>query len=53
MWWDRIKEWTHEPSFNFNELRDRAFSLRTRVLRPVSWAMLEDYHDKNEAEVRR
>lgn len=42
----------HEDSFSLDELRTKAFHLRTKSgLRPVSWAMLENYHDKNEAEV--
>lgn len=52
-WWSKLREWVHEPSFSFPELTSKAFNLRTKGgLRPVSWAMLENYHDKNEAEVR-
>eukprot|EP00903_Cladosiphon_okamuranus_P022524 g20721.t1 len=52
-WWAKLRDWVHEPSFSFPELTSKAFNLRTRGgLRPVSWAMLENYHDKNEAEVR-
>lgn len=51
-WWAKLREWTHEPSFPFHELSSKAFHLRTKGgLRPVSWAMLENYHDKNEAQV--
>ncbi|CAN0010368.1 unnamed protein product [Scytosiphon promiscuus] len=52
-WWAKVREFVHEPSFSFPELTQKAFSLRTkRGLRPVSWAMLENYHEKNEAEVK-
>ncbi|CAM9661879.1 unnamed protein product, partial [Laminaria digitata] len=52
-WWSKLRDFVHEPSFSFQDLSARAFNLRTKSgLRPVSWAMLENYHDKNEAEVK-
>ncbi|CAM9603061.1 unnamed protein product [Ectocarpus sp. 12 AP-2014] len=52
-WWSKLRDWVHEPSFSFDDLANKAFSLRTKSgLRPISWAMLENYHDKNEAEVK-
>ena len=53
LWWAKIKEFTHDRAFNFQDLTNKAFHLRTKSgLRPVSWAMLENYHDKNEAQVQ-
>lgn len=52
-WWAKLREWTHDPNFPFHELSTKAFHLRTKSgLRPVTSAMLEHYHDKNEAEVK-
>lgn len=51
-WWSKLRDFVHEPSFSFHDLSAKSFNLRTKSgLRPVSWAMLENYHDKNEAEV--
>ncbi|CAM9850918.1 unnamed protein product [Chrysoparadoxa australica] len=51
-WWNYIRDWTHESSFDFDKLRSRAFSLKTRSFRPLTWAMLEYYHDRNEKQLQ-
>ncbi|CAN0172252.1 unnamed protein product, partial [Discosporangium mesarthrocarpum] len=51
-WWAHVRDWTSGPDFVFEELQREAFSLRTKWGRPVSWALLGRFHDKNEAEAQ-